>query len=344
MKYYCFLLIISVLPGSVFASPQDKPAANVTPDSILSVELKGEHLLKTIVSEAVAEVDARIEARESKRWTYIGAGVTALIAIIGFFGIRDVRRRVSMDVRDELRTGTMLRGLIEESVKENVTEDIEAQLKKIGDEFYFYQFSNLASSLKYGGRSGFTNKERDAAMQAIRQLSVREDIIKRDEFAVALETIIDKFAAADLNYQLDEIDDLIPNVISDVSGIIQTYMMHYGMRVLGDIDVTDDLIRRFKRFTENCKRQRIYELAIPYLMVYEYSNESENTQDILDAYIQDAANLKDEEKDTIKSLFEKNIDPSAVANRPTGQVLRFCKKYKAFYDSYKERLDNEVFA
>ena len=40
-------------------------------------------------------------------------------------------------------------------------------------------------------------------------------------------------------------------------------------------------------------------------------------------------------------IVDRNSDPSQVAKRSTGQVLRFCAKFKAFCDEYGEQLKNE---
>lgn len=339
------IFILSILSVSVYAESDISNKKEKPPEKpVLSVEMKGSELFNALVSQAVNEVDKRIEERESKRWTYIGSIGAAVIALFGFIGISDLRRRVSGDIRDEMRDGKILKSIVDQSIKENLTKDIEIRLEKISDEFYFYQFSNLASGLKYGGRKGFTNKERDSALKAIRVLSSQDEINQRDDFAMSLETIIDKFAAADLNPQLDEIDRLLPQIVIENNGIVQTFMQHYGMRVLGEIEISEDLVERFKKYAEACKKHNVYELALPYLMVYEFSKGEDGVERKINSYIQDSSYLSDDEKETLNKLLTKNIDPSNVAHNPTGQVVRFCEKFASFYEEYEEKLQKEVFA
>lgn len=307
----------------------------------LSVELKGTDLFNAIVSEVTSKVDQKISERESKRWAFIGTIAAVSIAFLGFIGFRDLRRRVSVDVREELRTGNLLMQLVETSVKENITRDVSQQLVKIEDEFFYYRLANLATDLK-NREGGFTKTERDAAFSSLRRLSEREEIISREDFAVTLETIIDKFASANLSNELDELESIMSEVILRTQGIVMTFVQFYGLRAIGEIEADEELIDRFKKYTAASRRHDAYELALPYLLVFEFTANTISSHENIEGYLLDMAQLDPKEKETVQEVFSTIVDPANVSRIPSGDVLRFTARSRAFYEKYDERINEAL--
>jgi hypothetical protein len=320
--------------------PQKTPSPAPSPQ--LEVRLSGTDLYKALVQDVTQEVDKRVSERDGSKWKLIGLIASGVLALVGFLGLRsmaDLRKKVAVDVTEELRRHDTLKSLVEEAVRAHVTADIDSRLQTVSKELAFYRLSNIAASI--GAGSGFTRTERDAAVASLRELASEDAIIGRKEFADVLEKIIDSFASADLDFELDAIADLLDSVIMDTPGIVQTLAMHYGMRVLGDVEVEAGTVSRFKKYADACRRHNMYELALPYLMVLEHNGKATGWPDGIQSLIQDATHLKKEEQDAVVKIVDRNSDPTEVAKRSTGQVLRFCAKFKAFCDDYGEQLKNE---
>lgn len=331
------LLIGSSLHGQTNPPPISPPAGTNT---ALSVMFSGTSLYDALVSDAAQSVERTMQERDSERWKWIGIVASVIAALIGFWGIRsfsDLRNKVAQDIREDLEDSDLMKRLVESSVQAHVTADIDKRLHVVAKELAFYRLSNLASSLRSG--TGFTNTERDAAMASLDEIRTETSIIKRKEFADVLEKIVDAFTSADLDFQVDVIELQLSPIIEETSGIVQTLIHHYGMRVIGEVQPDAQTLDRFKKYAAVCKRRRLYELALPHMMVLEYRDKKNNWQSIIDGLIQDAENLEDKELATVKNLLVRNADPTRVAKKPTGQVLRFSQAYEAFLAEYCQRLN-----
>jgi hypothetical protein len=303
--------------------------------STLEVRLRGTDLYNSLVRDVSRDVEKKIEAQNQEILRMSGLGISIILALAAFAGFRsfaDFRARVTGDIKEDLRSSDLIKRIVEESIQANITSDIDKRLSVVSKELSFYRLSNLASALRSG--TGFSNTERDAALDSLRQLSNEMKITSRKEFADVLEKIIDAFNAADLDFYIDTIEEMLSGVIEETPGIVMTLIHHYGMRVLGDIEEDADTLRRFHKYSEVCRKLRLYERALPYKMVLEYRNKKEGWENRIDSLIQDAECLPDDDKDTFRRLLKTNTDINEVCRTPTGKTLRFTHSFKDFLDAY----------
>lgn len=340
----CFAVIFFLLcTPTLSQTKKAAPDTNAISVPGLEVRLSGTDLYRSLVSDVSQEVDKLARERDTERWKLIGIVATIFLAVIGFLGfhsLSDLRRKVAMDVAEDLRNHDTIKSLVEEAVRAHVTSDIEKRLRTVAKELAFYRLSNLATSILAG--KGFTNSERDAAVASLEELKDETGIISRKEFADVLEKIIDSFASADLDFEIDSIDESLELVIMDSMGIIQTLMNHYGMRVLGDIEVSPSTVERFQKYAEACKRKRYYELALPYLMVLEHSEKRDGWESRIQALLQDATHLESKEQQIVVEMIATRSDHDAVAKKLTGQIVRFCSKFKAFADEFGDVMKSKL--
>ncbi len=338
--------VVSVLV-CVFALSQAKavdsgansgPAAQ--PATQLEVRLTGTDLYKSLVSEAINEVDRLARERSDKRsqlFLYIGSPVIGLAAFLGFTTLSGIRRRIKADLVQELRDGKTIENLVTVAVGEHITSILNTRDETFSRELAFYRLSNMATRLRAG--KGFTNTERDAAVASLSQLQGEKEITGRPEFTDALEKIVDSFAAAGLDFDLDEIADMFDSLIATSPGIVQTFVVHYGMRALGDVEVDPGTMERFRKYAEACKRHNLYEFALPYLMVLNHSEKPEGWKAKVQGFIQDAKLLGTEDQLMLARIFARNIDIEQVATgQPTGPMLRSCEKFTDFMKEFQEEL------
>lgn len=114
--------------------------------------------------------------------------------------------------------------------------------------------------------------------------------------------------------------------------------MIYLLMVFGDVQVDTRTTERFRKYAEASKRLNLYEVALPFLMVFEHSQKRQGWEARVQGLIQDAKHLEPKEQQTISRLIARNSDPQEVAKKPTGQVLRFCEKFLAFTQEFQTEL------
>ena len=73
-------------------------------------------------------------------------------------------------------------------------------------------------------------------------------------------------------------------------------MNSYGERML-EMDAPDEnLQKRFQRYVSACKRTKIYEYALPYLMALVFYHKREGWKKMVDGYLNEMRYLDDSEK------------------------------------------------
>ncbi len=330
-----------LLAETVSSNPNtaNNPNTVATQATNLEVRLTGTDLYNALVKDVTHEVEKSIESRNSENITWIGIGLSLVVAIVGFWGVRsfsDLRTKVTEDVKEHFRNADLVRRVVEESIQAHITSDIDKRLNVVAKELAFYRLSNLASNLRAG--TGFSNTERDAALASLEELRTETNIIKRKEFADVLEKIIDAFSAADLDCHIDTIEENLSDVIGETPGIVQTLIHHYGMRVLGDVEEDNDTVVRFCKYVEACKRLRFNEWALPHKMVLEYRNKKDGWEARINGLLQDAEHLTDSEREFFRKTLLRNSDINEICKVPTGKTIRFAQAFQEFLAVYGDRI------
>lgn len=339
--FFAFFMFFGCAQADDSAKNADSNMQNMNSKTV-SIQLEGAELYKSIVDQVFARVDTEAKKRESDRWSSIFIIVPILVAVVGFFGVRsiaDIKKNIAKDVLDQIRVGEDTKFIIEEAVKKNITSDIEERLGSVSDELSFIRLSHIAESISDGSRTGFTMAERDSIVSALGQLQNNRTITIRPDFALTLEKIIDSFAGADLDSQIDQIMKSLKSVALASTGICMTLIQHYGMRLLGDVSLSEATRNNFADVASACKSHNFYELVLPYIVVSEYAEKREGWSERVDGYFRDIETLNEEDKKRFFDLLDKNTNPYSVAKKPTGQVLRLCEKFNSFVVANKERLE-----
>ena len=336
MTLMFFGLLVPCLAQNPSKAQTNGPSTN-TP--VLEVRFSGTELFNALVRDVTRETDALASERDTTKWRTAGIIASLIVALFGFWGIRslaDLRLKIASDIKDELLSNDTIKHLVDSSVSDQLTDSIEARLSIVAKEFAFYRLSNMATSLDTG--TGFTDTERDAALEALAELSTDTTVTNRKEFANSLEKIIDSFASADLDYHIDKLEETFRPIIMKTKGIILSLTQHYGMRVIGDAQTNEEAYARFRRYSDVCQTENMYELALPYIMVVESKMKFIGWENRLNALLQDAEHLTEAEHSSMVDLFQRVADPQKVSKRPTGQVVRLGDSFKQFIVQYGDRL------
>ena len=343
MKRCCVVLFvfISGIPVLARGSEVSNTITHESGPPSLEVRLSGADLYNTLTNDVMQKVNSQTTSamyEQLKLMYTILAGVFLLAGFLGVRSLSDLRKKVAIDVAEELSRHDTLERLLDACVREHLKTDIESKMNKVSKELSFYRLSNLAAQIESG--SGFKPAQRDAAVEALKELENECDLISRKDFAEVLEKIVDSFTAADLDYELGRIAEGYESICCGTKGIATTLMTHYGMKVLGDVEVEPTTILQFRKYCSACRRHDLYELALPYLLVFEYQENKDGWKDRVQSLLLDATCLDKSEKETMFKVLRRNADPKQVAKVPTGQVIRFSHKFDAFINEYKEQLQD----
>ncbi|QKD84026.1 hypothetical protein HPC62_19165 [Thermoleptolyngbya sichuanensis A183] len=308
--------------------------------SELEVRLSGKELYDALVSQTVSELDRLAREREALRWTIVSI-ITALlvgaITVAGVAGYKDLQKKIYAQLKDEININESIKAAIEENVRKVALSRIDEKVEQLNKEFAFYKFSNLASDLSDKSRDSFSNAERDAVMEVVDIIKDSKEITSRPEFLASLEKVVDVFISADLDDYIDDLEGVLEAIIGRYPGIVYSLMNQYGMRVLGDTEVSDATKARFFKYAYACKHHRIWEIALPWLMVYEFSNQLNGWEKKIEEYFIDAQQLNPNDKQRFLDVFERYTDPSRY-RRSTGQIIRFTCKFQEFIKHYEEKI------
>ena len=225
--------------------------ANLTQGRLV---LTDERLLDYLVSKAAETANKQIKEREERRTKVLAT----LLSLFGLVGFGTVWKLVGAEVQDkvEQRT-TLIETRLSDQIERKFAEraeflekqmqvgvsaigaqltDVGGRLKEdmklqagnavaqtIGDvrselemQAAYQQFAYLALSLDI--RDRFPDRERDAAMSLLRTVSTSRAITTREEFPVHVEKVIDAFAAANQEHEVDEIESLLESTLSANKG------------------------------------------------------------------------------------------------------------------------------
>jgi hypothetical protein len=327
--------------NKVEASTATSPVSlALSPKPELEVRLSGTSLYEAIVKDASTRTDKAAEAREDKRWSTIYIAVAIATAIIAFFGWRsyaDLKQTMLANLKDEVTKPEFFKRHLEDSVVNRVTDDVEKRIQSLSKELAFYRLTILASNLDQGTK--FTDVERDAALNSLVELADEKNLTGRVEFENVLLKIIQAFAAADLNHQIEKITVLFPDVIDRSKNIIQILVQHFGMYVIGDSDTDESEFKKLGRYADVCHRLRMPGLAIPYQMVAEFKFQHGNWRQRIDGLFQDTLLMDESSIELVLKLLKEKQQPQLVAKKLTGQVFRFCRAFEEFCDNHKPRIN-----
>jgi len=305
----------------------------------LIVRLRDAELLDIIASDAAQMADSWARERETRLWAAMGLIVTLVVTTFGFIGIRslpDLRKKVFSDLRQELRTDPAIVTLIQDEVRQRFVKDVEARLNRLSKESAFYQFWNQANEISQSDR--FPRSLRDSVVESLAGFRDSDEILETRGFAHALEKTLDSFVAAGLDGDIDAIDDTLGHLAERAPGITHTMVAHYGRRVLGEVSVSSDVVVRFRKYCNYAKRNDRWEIALPFLLVYEHAARQEGFKTRIEGYLQDAEDFDAKEREVFVKRLTSYVEPTGITETPNAFAKRIAEKFRSFMSDYGDRV------
>ena len=231
----------------------------------------------------------------------------------------------------------------------------ESAVEKVEDEIRFN--SEVAALnfrvLRLDTSSTFTSDEAKSIIEEIRSIVSKKGDNRLDKLTFIIDTSVKRFAEADLLdfvLQLENIEDIDPNLFLNSNIVIQTMLQVLGITLLADARAPDSwtdktgsrskIYKKYQTYADRAKYAGHRELYLLYEMLFSYMEERPKQE--IRNLIEDTNDLsKVDTKQFIKvmtSLASRGgmINPTAESKRIVRQVTKFLCEYKDKGDLLRE--------
>lgn len=185
--------------------------------------------------------------------------------------------------------GTLANYLIEEAVDSK----LENRAGNINEALNFIKFQTLANKLELN--ASFSDKDRDAIMNYLRDVESNDDQRHSAEFLAGLHQVTSSFASASQSAQLDEIYAIYSSEILSEPILVESLLHHYGQELVGRAHVPqeDSALATFEALERVAASSRVPELALYYRILYEHQHSGEDRNELVAKKILRLKHLED---------------------------------------------------
>lgn len=227
----------------------------MTPEEVVAEVAKQPHLIKLIAAEVGDQVDRKSLERE-ERFLKVLAAILAIIGFIGYAGFNS---------------------MVDSAVNSSLQNKMEVAIdKRVADFEVVGVIASVQGLLNVAEQKGsFSNTARDEMIRSIEVLAeARRRGVKVSEnpaFKTTLENVVDTMASSNNDILADRIFDLFPDECLKVSGIVQTYLQHYGRQgAVGLGAVRAEAIKRFGQFERAASTFKVPDTALAHRALIEF--------------------------------------------------------------------------
>jgi len=177
-------------------------------------------------------------------------------------------------VQDRIEDSTAKAG---RDTQEHVRQFLTSQAKRSEDELKkesdYLRFVSVALMLE-GRTESFTEGEKNSAMAQLRTIAQYGSLRRRHYFPVYLNKVVEKFVAANLRDEIDEIAELYDREIRESDRLMQSMLAHYGQRLLGSSVGPERWpekdVESFARYEQAADAQKHPHWAVAFRLVIEF--------------------------------------------------------------------------
>ncbi len=290
----------------------------MTPEEVVAEVAKQPHLIKLIAAEVGDQVDRKIQEREGRLLKLLTV-ITAIVIFIGYSGIRE------------------LIGAAADKAVDSALEKRVAEFEVSGT------IANVQAALLSAENTGkFSNTARDGMIRSIEILaSARDKGVKVSEnpaFRTVLEKVVDTMASSNNDILADKIFDLFHDDCLKVSGIVETYLQHYGRQgAIGVGDIRSVAVKRFGEFERAASTFKVPEAALAHRILIDFQASNGKHEKSIDDAIARVAGLSDGDRDRAWMFWSKYAREQWI-KRSTDESKALKKLVLAFLKSYQAEL------
>lgn len=334
MKRVCSLALFLSLLWSAPAKSQPPPDAPPLAYHQLHPDAR-----KLVVDEIKIELQ-RYYLEQAGFWARILGGASAVAAImlgiIGWRGLSSMRNSITSDLHNTIREDERFLKALQLTVDIAIQGSASAQFRRAESRYNLGRLEAAARRLDEG--KGFTHAERDMTYELLSDVGSVPDVLKEAAFRDCLEKAADAFYNADVDQHLDGLDDQFRPVAFATPTITQTFMLAYGLRLIGEVHPSEKLKERFDFYVQACERNRRYEEALPYLLVRCHSEKDKGWERRVARLLKDVSYLSD---DDLRIFFARIDLRAGRANDKkfvSGRQEAEAYKFAAFVNEYRNEL------
>ncbi|WP_299235244.1 hypothetical protein [uncultured Halomonas sp.] len=233
--------------------------------------------------------------------------------------------------------GTLANYLIEEAVDSK----LENRAGKINEALGFIKFQALANKLELN--TSFSDKDRDAIMNYLRDVQSNDDQRHSAEFLAALHQVTSSFASASQSAQLDEIYAIYRSEILSEPVLVESLLHHYGQELVGRVHIPqkDIALMTFEALERVAASSRVPELALYYRVLYEHQQLGDGRNELVAKKL---ARLKNMKEADIARFFSELFRSTRVSNwqlSPTASGKKIEQLARNFISAYGEDFVSE---
>ena len=326
-------------PGSESGAGRASSPPSQTEQAGNGLWLSGEEVFSALVTVASSEVDARAQARETQFFQTLGLVAGAIVAVFGVVGyrsIRDLRRRAVNEVAAEVISSRDVETMIESAVEKRLTTEVETKLRVLNQEIAFLRLMNIADGIDRADSFGV--QERNAVLNALKELRDNADLTGRSDFLVVLEKVCDRFNDTWLTDKLDEIYALYEDDILEHRGTLLTFLWHYSWRLIGEVSPSNLARERFDRIVRTVNGIQEREQTLPYLLTLEHAHQESGWEVRVAAMMEDVQHLEEEDKVFLAERIRAEANLGSDTGPVSGVEARIQGAFRAMLDACDEEL------
>lgn len=298
-------------------------------------------LLSTKAAKIVSNELIQREERRAKRTTIIFS-ILALLGLSGIAGIISIQ--INLAVNSSLKKEIpKLEPIIEKKVRQIVDDNIGEVKKSLKDNEEFDDFLELVNQLEEN-EDLIPNNIRDSIIEKVRYLGKIERIRNRNKFMISISKVVKRFVLADLNLQLDELDDLVGDIIARDTEAALAITDHFGERIIGSAYTIDRLaneIERLKKYFNSARLRGYPEKALMWQIFIEFKRNNYTQNDTTTKLVESISDLNDTDTKELYRVVEWYSDPSIwqiITNQEGREMARLISSLRVVYPSMQKPL------
>lgn len=292
---------------------------------------------KYLAELAARIADERAKARET-RWRGFIAGALTILAFLGYTSLAslkaDLKAVLGAQVSQEVSASVA--SYFAQNKDRIVGEALKEIQQQVDSRIAFVQFVDIVNELEKR-TTGFSNQERDTANALLKEVIATSDLVERPQFKLALEKLLDTYAAADLEAYIDDIDNILGDVATSTEGISITMTIHYGFRVTGKAELEDADVTRFEKYADAAERHKFPEVSTPFRMGLAFRRADQKPTDTTRNLLENARHFSPGEQRTFIESLESYQE---IGDGPdsTGKLVRVGRLFTALWSGHAAEL------
>lgn len=326
------------------ATPDGAVQTNLTsvpPGSTAQLDMQG---IRDIAELSAALVDDRIAQRQAFYWSLVGGGAITIAAVLAFFGVTrigDIRRQVSLEVRNEVINSDSLKGDIRTIIEREFEERFREQTADLQEKILVLENSTKIGSLQkaandFASGESYSKEDLEHILSLINSIAYKEYLDKDQSFIDALTTVIRLFAQSNRSANLKDVIDKFWGALQESARALNILSQYYGRELVGSMERDPDVLAIWAKIREASISIGYPEFVLPYDLVANSAIDKDAFESTLAAHVARFNALTDQEKEIFQKTLGVMCDARQMGSSMSSQHMMIEQRTKQFVETYGE--------